>query len=115
MIGGGYIVDGTTYYPITAPVLIIVGCMMAGNLVNINWKQWDKALPSFLIVVAMPLTYRIALGFITYPLIKVFSGKGRYTGVFTSSPCYLSCVTGPTEMALRVTCIDQVCDILLPI
>ncbi len=29
MIGGGYVVGGTTFYPITAPVLIIVGCLMA--------------------------------------------------------------------------------------
>ena len=81
MIGGGYVVDGTIFYPITAPVLIIVGCLMAGNLSHINWKQWDEALPSYLIVIGMPLTYSIAdgmaLGFISYPLIKVFSGKAR--------------------------------------
>ncbi|MDP7556500.1 MAG: NCS2 family permease [Nitrospinaceae bacterium] len=81
MIGGGYVIDGTTFYPITAPVLIIVGCLMAGNLSHINWKQWDEALPSYLIVIGMPLTYSIAdgmaLGFISYPLIKVFSGKAR--------------------------------------
>ena len=81
MIGGGYVVDGTIFYPITAPVLIIVGCLMAGNLSHINWKQWGEALPSYLIVIGMPLTYSIAdgmaLGFISYPLIKVFSGKAR--------------------------------------
>ena len=79
MVGEGYIVEGTIYHPITAPVLIIVGCLMAGNLSNINWKQWDEALPSYLMVIGMPLTYSIAdgmaLGFISYPLIKVFSGK----------------------------------------
>ena len=82
MIGGGHIVDdGTVFYPITAPVLIIVGCLMARNLTHIRWQQWDEALPSFLIVVGMPLTYSIAdgmaLGFISYPLIKVCSGKAR--------------------------------------
>ena len=73
MIGGGYVVGETTFYPITAPVLIIVGCLMARNLVHINWRQWDEALPSYLIVVGMPLTFSIAdgmaLGFISYPLI----------------------------------------------
>ena len=81
MIGGGYVVGGTTFYPITAPVFIIVGCLMARNLVHINWRQWDEALPSYLIVVGMPLTFSIAdgmaLGFISYPLIKLFCGKAR--------------------------------------
>ena len=82
MIGGGYgLEDGSTFYPITAPVLIIVGCLMATNLTQIDWKQWDEALPSYLIVVGMPLTYSIAdgmaLGFISYPLIKIFTGKAR--------------------------------------
>ena len=80
-IGGGYVVSETTFYPITAPVLIIVGCLMARNLVHINWRQWDEALPSYLIVVGMPLTFSIAdgmaLGFISYPLIKLFCGKAR--------------------------------------
>ena len=81
MIGGDYIVSETTFYPITAPVLIIVGCLMVRNLVHINWRQWDEALPSYLIVVGMPLTFSIAdgmaLGFISYPLIKLFCGKAR--------------------------------------
>lgn len=82
MVGGGFQTEaGQTLYPITAPVLIIVGCLMAGNLTEINWRQWDEALPAFLIVVGMPLTYSIAdgmaLGFISYPLIKIFTGKSR--------------------------------------
>ena len=81
MIGGGYVVNETTFYPITAPVLIVVGCLMVRNLVYINWRQWDEALPSYLIVVGMPLTFSIAdgmaLGFISYPLIKLFCGKVR--------------------------------------
>ncbi len=82
MIGGGVVVDEkTTLYPITAPVLIIVGCLMAGNLTQINWRQWDECLPAFLILVGMPLTYSIAdgmaLGFIAYPIIKVLSGKAK--------------------------------------
>ena len=58
MIGGGYVVGGTTFYPITAPVLIIVGCLMARNLVPINWRQWDEALPSYLIVVGDATYFR---------------------------------------------------------
>jgi len=82
MVGGGVKVDdATTLYPITAPVLIIVGCLMVSSLTKINWRQWDEALPAFLILVGMPLTYSIAdgmaLGFIAYPIIKVLSGKIR--------------------------------------
>lgn len=82
MIGGGYISEnGTTFYPITAPVLIIVGCLMTTNLSGIDWKQWDEALPCYLIVIGMPLTYSIAdgmaLGFVSYPLIKMCIGKTR--------------------------------------
>lgn len=81
MIGGGYAMrDGMTLYPITAPVMIIVGCMMISNVTKIDWRQWDEALPSFLILIGMPLTCSIAdgmaLGFVSYPLIKIFSGKG---------------------------------------
>jgi AGZA family xanthine/uracil permease-like MFS transporter len=81
-IGGGIQIDeNVTLHPITAPILVIVGCLMTSNLSAIDWKKWDEGLPAFLIVVGMPLTYSIAdgmaLGFIAYPLIKLFSGQGR--------------------------------------
>lgn len=54
--------------------------MMEG-LARIQWKQFDDAFPAFAIMISMPLTSSIAtgiaIGFITYPLIKLFSGKGR--------------------------------------
>ncbi len=82
MIGGGVSpVEGETLYPITAPVLIIVGSMMAANVARIEWGQWDESLPAFLILIGMPLTYSIAdgmaMGFISYPIIKVLCGKAR--------------------------------------
>ena len=82
MIGGGYSpTEGVTLYPITAPVLIIVGSMMAANVARIRWGQWDESLPAFLILIGMPLTYSIAdgmaLGFIAYPVIKLLCGKVR--------------------------------------
>lgn len=66
---------------ITAPVLIIVGCFMMSGLARINWKTFDDAFPAFAIILTMPLTGSIAtgiaMGFITYPLLKLVSGKGR--------------------------------------
>ena len=67
----------------TAPALLIVGVLMAGNLRGIRWDDPAESIPAFLIVITMPLTYSIAeglaIGFITYPLIKAFQGKVQET------------------------------------
>lgn len=66
---------------ITAPALIIVGCYMMEGLGKINWKDFDEAFPAFAVILTMPLTSSIAtgiaIGFITYPIIKLVSGKGK--------------------------------------
>ncbi|PLR75714.1 guanine permease [Bacillus sp. V3-13] len=66
---------------ITAPALIIVGSLMIGSISQINWGEIDEAFPAFLIILSMPLTSSIAtgiaLGFISYPLLKVVKGKWR--------------------------------------
>jgi len=66
---------------ITAPVLIIVGSFMMEGLARIDWKAFDEAFPAFAILLTMPLTSSIAtgisIGFITYPLMKLVTGKGK--------------------------------------
>ncbi|MFE8703137.1 NCS2 family permease [Cytobacillus sp. FJAT-54145] len=66
---------------ITAPALIIVGSLMMGSISHIKWDEIDEAFPAFLIILSMPLTSSIAtgiaLGFISYPLMKVVKGKWR--------------------------------------
>jgi AGZA family xanthine/uracil permease-like MFS transporter len=66
---------------ITAPVLIIVGCYMMEGLAKVNWGIFDEAFPAFAIIIMMPLTSSIAtgiaIGFITYPLMKLVSGKWK--------------------------------------
>lgn len=66
---------------VTAPALIIVGVLMAANLRNIKWDDLAIAIPSFLIVLGMPLTYSIsdgiALGFIMYPLTMIAAKRGK--------------------------------------
>ena len=66
---------------VTAPSLIIVGVLMAGNLKYIHWDNFEIAFPSFLVVVGMPLTYSIsdglALGMITYPICMVSAKRGK--------------------------------------
>ncbi|MGP4069780.1 NCS2 family permease [Halobacillus sp. B29] len=66
---------------ITAPVLLIVGCFMMEGLAKVNWTTFDDAFPAFIIILTMPLTSSIAtgiaLGFITYPVLKLVMGKGK--------------------------------------
>jgi len=70
-----------SYPPITAPALVAVGTMMARNVGKIDWSDFSEVAPAFLIMIGIPLCYSIsdglALGFIAYPLIKLFSGRGR--------------------------------------
>ena len=65
----------------TAPALIIVGALMIGAVTSIKWEDMTEAIPAFLTMLAMPLTFSIAnglaLGFIFYPLLKVLTGRWR--------------------------------------
>jgi AGZA family xanthine/uracil permease-like MFS transporter len=66
---------------ITSPALIIVGVLMATSLKNIKWDDFAIALPAFLTVIMMPLTYSIAtgiaIGFILYPICQVVVGNWK--------------------------------------
>ncbi|EHL66697.1 hypothetical protein HMPREF1014_05299 [Bacillus sp. 7_6_55CFAA_CT2] len=65
---------------ITAPSLIIVGSLMAQSIRDINWNEFEDALPAFLIFIGIPLTSSIAngiaIGFLVYPVLKIVKGKG---------------------------------------
>jgi AGZA family xanthine/uracil permease-like MFS transporter len=65
----------------TAPVLILVGMMMMGSLKKIDFDHYEEAIPAFLLVILMPLTYSIAngiaAGMIFYTVVKVAKGKFR--------------------------------------
>lgn len=70
-----------SYSPITAPALVIVGSMMIRNMVKIEWNDASESIPSFLTMIGIPLTYSIAnglaLGFITYPIVKLLGGRRK--------------------------------------
>ena len=70
-----------SYPPITAPALVLVGAMMIRNVARIDWDDYSESIPSFLIMIGVPLSYSIgdglALGFMSYPIIKALSGRGR--------------------------------------
>ena len=83
MFGGGYRGEGcpTLLHPITAPALIVVGSLMMQSIIKIRWTAPDEAIPAFLTIVTMPLTFSIsnglAIGFVSYPVIKLGCGKGK--------------------------------------
>ncbi|WP_270182991.1 NCS2 family permease [Alkalihalobacillus sp. CinArs1] len=66
---------------VTAPVLIIVGVLMVSVLGKIEWNRFEIAVPAFLTIIAMPLTYSIAtgiaLGFVMYPITMLVKGEGK--------------------------------------
>ena len=63
----------------TAPALIYVGVLMLRNFKAVDMDDLASAVPAFLTVIMMPLTYSIsngiAIGAIAYVLIKLFTGK----------------------------------------
>ncbi len=63
----------------TAPALIMVGIYMSKHLIKINFNDLYIAVPAFLTLILMPLTYSIstgiAYGFASYLLLCIFTGK----------------------------------------
>jgi AGZA family xanthine/uracil permease-like MFS transporter len=66
---------------ITSPALIIVGVLMASNLKKIEWESLAEAIPAFITMVLMPLSFSIATGiaagFVIYPICKLVAGEGK--------------------------------------
>lgn len=64
-----------------APVLIFVGVSMISNIVKIDWNDMLIAIPSFFIIVMMPLSYSITtgiqFGFIFYIIVNLVNGNGK--------------------------------------
>ncbi|MGL4373349.1 MAG: NCS2 family permease [Turicibacter sp.] len=66
---------------VTAPALILVGVLMCSSLVEIDWNTPEIAIPAFLTIIMMPLSYSIAegiaFGFISYVVMTLFAGKEK--------------------------------------
>ena len=64
-----------------AAALVVVGAMMMTQVRDIDWSEFSTALPAFLTIVAMPLTYSIAngigVGFVAWVVIQAASGRAR--------------------------------------
>jgi len=65
----------------TAPALILVGAMMMAPLAEVEWDSPLDALPAFLTVIMIPLTFSIAnglaFGITSYAVLKLVTGKAK--------------------------------------
>ena len=63
----------------TAPILILIGAMMMGDSRKVDWDDMGSALPAFLTIVMMPLTYSITdgmvFGLVTAAAFYITSGR----------------------------------------
>ena len=63
----------------TAPALVVVGIMMMSSFKDIDWSDFDEAVPAFFAGIFMALcysiSYGIAAGFIFYIIVKICKGK----------------------------------------
>jgi len=69
----------------TAPALVMVGLFMFRSIRKIDLSDFSVALPAFLTIILMPLTYSIstglAFGFVAYVVLAVAGGKARRIGL----------------------------------
>lgn len=65
----------------TAPALIVVGSLMAGHAAEIDWDDPEVAIPAFLTMLVIPLTFSIAngiaFGFLAFAVVKIVRGRWR--------------------------------------
>ncbi|MDG2531378.1 NCS2 family permease [Caulobacter endophyticus] len=65
----------------TAPALVLVGALMIGSLAEVDWADPTVAIPAFLTVITIPLTFSIAnglaFGITSYAVLKAVTGKLR--------------------------------------
>jgi AGZA family xanthine/uracil permease-like MFS transporter len=65
----------------TAPALVIVGFLMLTSVTKIDFTDYTEAIPAFIAIIAMPFMYSIsegiAMGVISYVVLKLASGKAK--------------------------------------
>jgi adenine/guanine/hypoxanthine permease len=71
----------------TAPALVIVGAFMMQGLAELDLADFEKAMPAFVTILAMPLAFSIsegiAFGLLSYAGLKLGTGKAREVGWMT--------------------------------
>ena len=76
IIGGGYPIN-----PIIGPALIVVGGLMLQNINQIDWEDITEAIPAFLTMIMMPLSFSITdgigFGLISLAFLKLVTGRSK--------------------------------------
>ncbi len=80
-VGGGVELGGFFYYPVTAPVVVLIGSFMLAELRRVEWSDLSEAVPAFLTLTVMPFTFNIAhgvaVGIVSFVLMKAAAGRRR--------------------------------------
>ena len=65
----------------TAPALVLVGALMVAGSARIDWEEPRVAIPAFLTLITIPLTYSIAtglsFGLISFAVLEIATGRAR--------------------------------------
>jgi adenine/guanine/hypoxanthine permease len=81
MVGQSLQYHGATINPAVAPALIMVGYLMIRLVPGIDWSKPESALPAFLIIAGIPMTFSIAagigLGVFGYATVMIAQGRWR--------------------------------------
>lgn len=69
----------------TTTALILVGLMMMSSVVKVNFNDYSEAIPAFVCIVFMPLSYSISdgivMGHLSYILVNLFSGNYKKVSI----------------------------------
>ena len=81
LVGQGVQVGEAFIHPAVAPALVMVGYLMLRLVAQIDWDDPEAAVPAFLVIIGVPLTFSIAagigLGVIGYCVVMLARGKAR--------------------------------------
>jgi AGZA family xanthine/uracil permease-like MFS transporter len=65
----------------TAPALIVIGSLMMQQTSRLEWEDYTEFVPGFITMITIPMTFSIAsgiaIGFVTYPFLKLCTGRVR--------------------------------------
>jgi adenine/guanine/hypoxanthine permease len=82
LVGQGVPVgEDTIIHPAVAPALVLVGYLLLRIVADIDWSAPEDAIPAFLVIAGVPLTFSIAagigLGVIGYVVVMAALGRAR--------------------------------------
>ena len=79
VVGQGVKLGNSTIYPAVAPALIMVGYLMLRLVADIDWSRPEAAIPAFLVIAGVPMTFSISagIGLGVFGYVAAMAGTGR--------------------------------------